>query len=347
MILQPYLPLLQKQWEALLPFREQIVQRATASLQTNTQADTRSTSETLLAIILLDNVSLAETLALLLSQRTRALEEILAHTQASSDASTSSPATKTRRRTLSRSKPVQERENIAAVLSSSVRCMLETVACARAVFSKDASGPSTLEEMIRLIQLGGPLPSTSQPPPPVRRMSSSHQRRASRLASISLPIPPSDPSGAPITTPQVVQCLPSSQILLRYLPNSITGFTPFIAPSAAPDLDAALEEWQTASIELLRRATPTWLSDIHTVSTVWQVRGLLGNVLADDGFSRLISSALEDEWGRRIKHVWSEKLGGLLVLAENEVLAAAEELKSGALEDGECLGHRTVVYGCG
>lgn len=336
MTLQPYLPLLQKQWESLLPFREQIVQRSTASLQTNTQSDARSTSETLLAVILLDNVPLAEALSLLLSQRTRALDEILAHPHVSSEASASSPAAKTRRRTLSRSKPVQEREDIAAVLSSSVRCMLETVVCAQSVFGKDAGKPSTLEEMIRLIQLGGPPPSATQPPPPIRRMSSSHQRRASRLASISLPIPPSDPSGAPITTPQVVQSLPSSQILLRYLPSSITGFTPFIAPSAAPDLDAALDEWQAASVELLRRATPLWLSDIHTVSTVWQVRGLLGNVLEDDGFSAHIRSALEDEWGRRIKHVCSEKLGGMLASAENEVLAAAEELKASASEEGQC-----------
>jgi hypothetical protein len=224
---QPYLPLLQKQWETLLPFRSHIVQRATAALRSRETADPKNLSETLLAIILLDNLPISDALSLLLSQRTKTIRDILAHpTEPTTPKVTLSP--RARRRTLSRARgPAQEREAISAVLSDAVRCLLDTVDIADRVFAtreKTGTKESLLEEMMRLVQVGEPAPVTQQAP--VRR--SSQQRRTSRMLSISLTMPQFNlsPDSPPISTPQVLQSLPSAQILLRHLPASITGFTP-------------------------------------------------------------------------------------------------------------------------
>ncbi|OCF31631.1 hypothetical protein I317_06120 [Kwoniella heveanensis CBS 569] len=332
-----YLPLLQKQWETLLPFRAQIVQRATASLRTKDKLDPKSLSETLLSIILLDNLPISDALSLLLTQRTKAVRDTLQHAESSGPKSSLSPL-KTRDRSNSRiqaanasREAAHERENISGVLTDAVHCLLETVVAAKAVFEKrkgkTLDGESMLEEMMRLVQKGETSLSSSQPPP---ARQNSHQRRASRLASISLPVPRPSPAAnrPPVSAAQILQGLPSSQILLRHLPNSITGFTPFITPSSTPTLADRLNEWQKSSIGILQEAVPSWLSALKSVSDIWAVRTSLGRVLVEGDFERAIRNALEDQWGKRVSEVWDEKLKELVALAEKEVKNAEDAIRS-------------------
>ncbi|WWC60390.1 uncharacterized protein I303_102962 [Kwoniella dejecticola CBS 10117] len=343
---EAYLPLLQKQWETLLPFRSQIVQRATASLRTKENLESKALSETILAIVLLDNLPIPDALDLLLAQRTRALKETLQHVEVN----TAKTPEKTRKRSNSKIQnaainrsAAQERASISSIITDSVKLMLDTVSSAKAVFELQATssedGESVIEEMMRLIQKGETTltPPITNPPPSSRK--NSHQRRASRLASISLPIKyapqtPSTPSGnhrrPPVTATEILQELPSSQILLRYLPNNIIGFTPFITPSSSPDQEAKLSEWQKSSIELLKQSIPGWLKDLQHVKDIWSVRNSLKTILKEGEFEDAIKEALEDSWSIRVKEVWQEKLDTLLDTAEREVRDAGEKVRNGA-----------------
>ena len=315
---RPYLSLLQKQWETLVPFRSQIVDRATDSLRSRTTIGAKELADTLLAIVLLDNLALPDALDLFLHQRTRSLRDIL-------QLSHVSQYPRARRESIASIRSIsKEREEISGMLKESVTSFLDTVSLVRAVFDKGSKSESMLGSMERLIQISENVSThesaTSTP------QKSSHERRASRLASISTPLPTRTQSATspPISAYQVLQGLPSAQILLRYLPGNITGFTPFIAPSSNPDVLGKLATWQTSSIGLLREAIPSWLGALHSVSDVWAVRTDLTRLLGDGSVEGEIKTALEDEWGARIQAVWGDKLASILSLAESKVSEAAK-----------------------
>nr|XP_019001779.1 uncharacterized protein I203_05486 [Kwoniella mangroviensis CBS 8507]OCF65240.1 hypothetical protein I203_05486 [Kwoniella mangroviensis CBS 8507] len=315
-ILQAYLPLLQKQWETLLPFRTQIVQRATASLRTREKLDSKSLSETILAIILLDNLPVSDALDLLLSQRTKALRDTLQHVEVNANSAKSPEKEKgNRKRSNSRIQAaaitrsiIQERSTISSIITDSVTLMLETVSSVKTVFEKNISlgqNESLIEEMMKLIQVGDITASTNS-------------------------ITTSVPNRPPITSSEIIQNLPSSQILLRYLPNNIIGFTPFITPSTSPTLSDILNTWQQGSINLLKGSIPDWLKDLKNVKDIWAVRNSLNSLLQKGEFEEAIGLALEDEWGKRVKEVWSEKLGLLVDNAEKEIREAGEKVRNGS-----------------
>lgn len=318
---------MQKQWEILLPFRGQIVQRATAALRTRDKLDTKAIADTLLAIILLDGLTLEDALDVFLSQRLKTLRDILAH----------SPSGKAerRRRSSSRrdsvSKPeLPKKDDIAATLTESLQCLLDAERLAHAVFEAKrkvtGDGESILAEAIRLIQAGEE-PAPSQPTP-VR----THNRRASRIASVSLPLPPvvRGLSGPPVSAPRVIQTLPASQILLRYLPSAVTSFTPFIVPSATPVLADKLAPWEAQVVDVLRDAVPGWLEGLNSVADVWSVRASVRDQLTDSGLEGRISTTLEAEWGARVQAIWTAKLDALVTSARNTLSSAAERVRSGA-----------------
>ncbi|OCF75076.1 hypothetical protein I204_03925 [Kwoniella mangroviensis CBS 8886] len=315
-ILQAYLPLLQKQWETLLPFRTQIVQRATASLRTREKLDSKSLSETILAIILLDNLPVSDALDLLISQRTKALRDTLQHVEVNANSAKSPEKEKgNRKRSNSRRQAaaitrsiIQERSTISSIITDSVTLMLETVSSVKTVFEKNISlgqNESLIEEMMKLIQVGDITASTNS-------------------------ITTSVPNRPPITSSEIIQNLPSSQILLRYLPNNIIGFTPFITPSTSPTLSDILNTWQQGSINLLKGSIPDWLKDLKNVKDIWAVRNSLNSLLQKGEFEEAIGLALEDEWGKRVKEVWSEKLGLLVDNAEKEIREAGEKVRNGS-----------------
>ncbi|WWC88089.1 uncharacterized protein L201_002993 [Kwoniella dendrophila CBS 6074] len=386
-----YIPLLQKQWETLTPFRAQIVQRATASLRTKDKFDSKSLSETILSIILLDNLPISESLDLLLSQRTKALKDTLQHVESTSSKNSLSPEkdkSQSRKRSNSRIQnaanirsTIQERSSISNIITDSINLMLETVSSAKTVFDKSHThtqsqtqlGPidrglkqeeSLIEEMMRLIQKGEttlPSTTTNQSNLPPNSRKNSHQRRASRLASISIPrkLSTQNINGTnlssindkpPITSSEIIQNLPSSQILLRYLPNNVIGFTPFILTSISSSSSSSsvsgdsnlidkLDSWQKQSINLLEESLPNWLKDLKNVKDIWIIRNSINELLSkskEDEFENSIKFALEDQWSIRVKQVWIEKLENLLQVTEKDIRDAGEKIRNG-LEKSDIL----------
>lgn len=304
---------MQKQWEVLLPFRSQIVSRATSALRAREPLEKQHTADTLLALVLLDGLSVDDALELLLSQRLRALRDILAHSTG-------------RRRSSTRRDSVSHKEgDVDKTLAEALRCILDAEGLAHALFEprRRADGESVLEEAIRLIQAGEEAP---KPTP------KSHNRRASRIASISLPLPPNvrSAAGPPTSATRVLSTMPASQILLRYLPLSVTGFTPFIARSPAPVLADRLAPWEDQVAAVLRDAVPSWLAGLNAVADVWALRTSTSDLLPEDGMGARVRDALEAEWGARVQTIWTAKLDALVTGARDAVQAAADKIRSGA-----------------
>lgn len=282
--------------------------------------DKQTLSETLLAIILLDNLTLSDALDLFLAQRTKSVRDILQHTE------TSSISTSTARR---RSSVIsRDKEQIGKVLKEAVSCLIDTVNLSSAVFEKrrKLDTDSILEEMIRLVQ------KTEAAPMMAKTLSasrSSHERRASRLASISSPLPKMSFSSntSPVTASKVLQALPSAQILLRHLPTSITAFTPFITASPPPTVSAKLNDWRGTSTRILAEAVPSWLTALQSIQEVWAVRSALVNELAEGEFQTQIQSALASEWAERVKGIWTIKLGSIVDIAQTKVEEAITALQ--------------------
>ena len=206
---------------------------------------------------------------------------------------------------------------------------------ARAVFTplkRSEKGESLIEEMIRSIQAGEPVPSSSH----TINHTTKHGRIAHRLASISqpLPIPVDSSKGSQMTSSQILQAFPSSQTLLRHLPPSILAFTPFITPSPAPPQLDRLPQWQDSSLQLLREAIPSWLMPLQSVPEIWQVRSGLLPLLGEAEFDAMIRNALEDEYGSRIRDVWSNKLEKLVQSAETSIREAAEDIRLNGEQSG-------------
>ena len=228
------------------------------------------------------------------------------------------------------------RDAIHAVLAEAVHCLLDTVTTAIRVFDRrkrSHNNESLIEEMIRLVQVGEP---AAAPAPQALAGRTSHQRRASRLASISLPFPKVELSGhgSPISMRQILRLLPSSEMLLRHLPTSITAFTPFIAPSSPPLLSDKLFAWRSSSTSSLRDALPSWLVRLQSVTDIWFVRKSIGSLLANGEFEGDIQKALEADWGARVTDVWSDKLEKLVESAETEVRQAGEQIRGSGAEMG-------------
>ena len=219
-------------------------------------------------------------------------------------------------------------------MAESVKSLLETVSFVRAVFDKRPNADSLLDDLQRLVQKGEPLLSPKKELGPRR---TSHERRASRLASISLSLPTATVAtgGPPVSASQILQNLPSAQILLRHLPTSITAFTPFIAPSPTPDLDKSLESWQQSAIALLQEAGPEWLSGLHSVADMWHVRSSLNTLLGQGQLEREIAAAMEKEWGKRIEAVWESKMKDVVRLVETKTREAVAKIQSSANENGK------------
>ena len=213
-------------------------------------------------------------------------------------------------------------------------CLIETTTLASSVFEKrrKLDSDSVLEEIIRLVQKTETAPAMNNTPSSRR---TSHERRASRLASISSPLPKLSFSStaSPVTASKVLQGLPSAQILLRHLPASITTFTPFITISAPPAVSSKLTEWRTTSTKLLAEAVPSWLTALQSIQDVWAVRSTLVDGLADGDFQTQIQSALSCEWAERARGIWTTKLDTIVNTAQTKLEEVVTSIQKGQAEE--------------
>ncbi|KAH9944230.1 uncharacterized protein BXZ73DRAFT_87170 [Epithele typhae] len=129
------MPLVQRQWDSITPFRSQISHRATLSLR-EASSSPGEVCATLLTLHVLESRPLPETLSIYLAQRMKTLATLLTRNASTSHASARSVVRETRQKT----------ENVLSLIAL-------TIATARVVFSYGrAESPSLMQQALHFFQ---------------------------------------------------------------------------------------------------------------------------------------------------------------------------------------------------
>lgn len=206
-----------------------------------------------------------------------------------------------------------------------------TLATARAIYGSEG----LLTQIISDIQTDVTLPAV--PPSP-----------SSAFQSYSLPPNTAHLSAQPskrLTTPQVLQSLPSASLLLRFLPSSITGYTPYVssessgpAEGVSDETEEELKKWLDTALDALVTPARTWLGKLESARAVWAVRGSVVNGIASlEGTAEvkeMLERAIEAAFAARVGEVWERRLEIVEIAAGGALSKAMTILASANAEDG-------------
>ncbi|CAE6487218.1 unnamed protein product [Rhizoctonia solani] len=338
-------PIASKQWEMIGQFRPQIVHKATQALR-DSSGSHREMAETLIAILLLDALSISRTRNLFLSQRSKTLTSLLNPPVSTSRRAISPNRAQNRKATAALLSPAASpRSSVqllktpitpsAANLKTEKKMVREVVKTFRAVMSLVGGTVATtrviyganglLAQIITDIQTD----TTSQNVP-----STASQTQFPLSSTIQLPVP----ACRTLTTPQILYSLPSSSLLLRFLPPSITGYTPYVstdsdAPGAtgAEETEGELNDWLNNALEALATPARNWLSKLESVRAVWAVRmAVVKGTLALEGTAETknrLLGAIEAAFTSRVSEVWENRLENIEAGVKNALRRATTLLQ--------------------
>lgn len=323
----------------------------------------QETCDTLVSILLLDSIPVSETVTLLLSQRSKALRTLLSKLNPSSDSPSglrsSSPLSSDRQQnrvaasalltprspspararsasTSTRLTQRNRRENIHTAkdaLKQTLDLIISTVEAMGAIFGGDrdsSSGATPLvEQILESVQ------STSAEAAPHKR--SRHAHRMSVISSFHAtpaPIPSNSPS-QPLTSTMILDSLPSSQLLLQFLPASIVSYSPYVDTASAKVqlsgsvIPTASAAWFDASLAALKSNLGSWFDRLDSIRSVCEVRNVLAdykNRLSASELSNLVA-VVDEACANRARSVWSASLQGIARTAEKLVEGAAHSIQ--------------------
>ncbi|KAG9127130.1 hypothetical protein FRC07_000547 [Ceratobasidium sp. 392] len=322
-------PIAARQWEAIGQFRPQIVHKATQALR-EPGASHKEAAETLIAVLLLDALSTARTRSLFLLQRGKTLAVLFNPPLTAPRRPISPNRAQNRKATAALLSPVSpaqslpspsihllktpvpasveqakaEKKTVKEVVKS-FRAVLNliggTVATVRAIYGTGGLLAQIISDIQTDIPVSATLPTTASQP----YFSSSSNTQLSTFSSKSL------------KTPQILQSLPSASLLLRFLPSSIVGYTPYISESVdagggSDGTEEELKAWMDMGLEALVAPAKTWLGRLDSVRAVWTVRGSVVNGIASlEGTEEVkdtLKQAVEIAFAARVGEVWERRL---------------------------------------
>ncbi|KAG7575305.1 hypothetical protein FFLO_00469 [Filobasidium floriforme] len=326
---QTFLPLVQKQWEILLPLRGQIVERATTSLR-----DRAALANALLAILLLEahNNPLPEILDIFLAQRAKSLQDI--HTGAVQGRTSAVGFTFGRSTERAGRSPITPRsalpeetgrKNRHARKDSRLNAaeMLRSLSPAPRRLERSNSGSSAKGE-----------DGTARKAKAKERKRLAEQARASKIFEDSVI------GAGGVSAASLLRAMPSSQILQAYLPAPIKNFSPFIGSigegTDKSELQTALDTWFEQSLKRLESQAKDWLGGLETVTDVWQVKRQFSTVLT--GLRSLEENKLSSEELDRLSHALSTAfVDRARSIWQNRLDATAHALEDGLQDDIDLL----------
>ncbi|KAG8864943.1 hypothetical protein FRB96_003531 [Tulasnella sp. 330] len=361
-------PLAQRQWDTISTFRSQIAYRASQSLRdyplstspvSSTTSPYLSSTETLLSILLLDSLPISETLSLFLSQRTKTLQAVYTGIE---NAPQTPAISKSRRK---------NQELAASLLRSpylpSTPIMGDSVNEISFRFPPDAFGAANGEHFIsrrkdkvvkrvrqslkRVVNLLGTTVAAvreifagSKGPPLIAELLNSITTGSTSRTSGK-----QEPHSNILDTPFLLSTLPSSTLLVRYLPASIQSYAPYIdtdSPSSQlppASVTSATSSWFTASLQSLEGRLSTWLQDLDDLRHVWSVWTSLqfghlpdGSKSSMDLFTEKerhdLQSLVQQVCMRRVREVWRDKLAEIEGATVREVQRCIDVMKTDEAE---------------
>ncbi|KAJ9121715.1 hypothetical protein QFC22_002335 [Naganishia vaughanmartiniae] len=271
-----YTPLVQKQWEALVPLRSQVVLKATSSmrdlkrsLRPGQEQDRITFIQTLLAIMLLDSNTASDVLNIFLSQRGRAIEDIFTTSQLI-------------------------RPNVSFEGNASGGEKQDLITPTTRTKARHTRQASRLDAAQILRELSPAPPGAKgvlvQPAEPVKVDKKNIKRKIVREQTFS-GMPSTSPNGsaasAPpyISTASMLRTLPSSQMLVTYLPDNVQMFTPFISSDKNSgdekhqQIRNKLDTWFSETLQALAPRIDIWLSRLDSIADIWKIRSQLFRLL--------------------------------------------------------------------
>ncbi|KAG0020959.1 Golgi transport complex subunit 1 [Podila clonocystis] len=265
-------PVVGRQWDAVSHFKAQILQKSTVHLKSAKETDL-DVIETICAIMLLDDVTMKDMFRLLLAQRQAAIRDIL---------------------------EVKGGDDIGQQIVQAIQVFRATLFHVGKVFIEPEQGSvSPLERHLRSLQQTFAPPLTSIP---------STTSKREELASIVL-----QPSAmtAPVV-PKLYPTTPNIHLLVRYLPESIQNFTPFIhldgnrATFSQQDVYQGIQHWKNDILVMFSAALEKLLQQVQTNTALVAIRVKVWQELQADEYA--VESKSKNPWNQICKQLLGDHL---------------------------------------
>lgn len=316
-------------------------------------------AETLVAILLLDALSTSRTRSLFLSQRSKTLTTLL------------NPPPSTIRRSISPNR-AQNRKATAALLSPagspsrslgspSVQLLKTPVSTSAANLKAERKVVREVVKAFRAVitLIGGTVAATQVIYGSDGLFAQLIADIQTDVSSLDLPSTASQPqfptqlstqTTRNMSTPQILCTLPSASLLLRFLPPSIIGYTPYVSsdteasgPAKAEDMEKELNIWLDNALEALAAPARAWLGKLDSVRAVWAVRGSIVQGIASlegsNGVKERLGRAVEAAFASRVSEVWESRLENLEIAVGNALKRAITDLESSSEGDATTEGN--------
>ncbi|KAG9047746.1 hypothetical protein FS837_001586 [Tulasnella sp. UAMH 9824] len=340
-------PLVQRQWDTISSFRSQISYRASQSLRdlpspppsTPAPSPNTSAAETLMSILLLDALPLSDTLSLFLSQRTKTLQAVYSSHRPLGAGDRSPAISKSRKKNQELAASLLRSPNQQSTPLSQAASPIDmaanpsfrlTGATPDPEMEKILAGRRRRDKALKQVRnsLRRSVDILAATLGAIREIYGGGSREKPLIEELleNAAAPSSLDSSTAVNTPTLLKSLPSSTLLIRYLPPSIQSYAPFIdttSPSSqlsSSAVAAASSDWNRTSLRSLEDKVSEWLQDLDAISEVWSLwTGLLPSDSASDPWRETLTAVEREELLRtiqqacvkRVKELWKDKLAAI------------------------------------
>ncbi|KAH6916980.1 hypothetical protein BKA70DRAFT_1091376 [Coprinopsis sp. MPI-PUGE-AT-0042] len=272
-------PLVQRQWDEVSSFRSQIIHKATLSLRELTTT-AQDVCATLTALHLLDSRPLSDTLAALLTQRSKALTPLVSRRLDSKVKGSANGSARTTE--------VPAANSVLHANQDVLNTIIYTITTAREVFDVlPERKQSLITALLKSIQ-SEPQPTDDSLPPDLL------------ISTHSL----------------LVNSTSSAHFLL--LPTNLQSYRPYVDLSSAStnysqiEFQRALQGWMTKSSKSWHDASDAWFTALTTVAEVWDTRASLRQRIEtsqlESSEKQQVSEILDNICRSRILSLWTSSL---------------------------------------
>ncbi|KAF9913049.1 Golgi transport complex subunit 1 [Linnemannia zychae] len=275
-------PVVGRQWDAVSHFKTQILQKSHAHLKNADKSDL-DVIETMCAVMLLDDMTMKDMFALLLTQRREAIREALEVQPQQQGASGGSDV-------------------IAGQIVKAIEILKATLFHVSGVFlepgESSLAAVSPLERHLRSLQ------QNFSTPPPIAASNDGYLAMDGSVATLpdasSSILQPAAQINSTMTTassviPKLYPTTPNIHLLVRYLPESVQNFTPFIhlegsrAVFSQQDVIQGVKTWVEDVSKVFGGGFETLLQQVHTNAALVAIRASVWGSLQVDEFAGLSS----------------------------------------------------------
>ncbi|KAG0272016.1 Golgi transport complex subunit 1 [Linnemannia exigua] len=284
-------PVVGRQWDAVSHFKAQILQKSHHHLKNADKSDLE-VIETMCAVMLLDDMTMKDMFGLLLTQRREAIREVLEVQQQQQQGANEGSD-------VIAGQIVEAIEILKATLFHISGVFLEPSASTAGKSGKGAVSP--LERHLRSLQ------QTFSTPSPITASAGDEYLAADEGAAVlpaltSSILQPAAQINITTTTttassviPKLYPTTPNIHLLVRYLPESIQNFTPFIhlegsrAVFSQQDVVQGVKTWMEEVSRMFGGGFEKLLQQVHTNAALVAIRASVWGCLQVDEFAQLSS----------------------------------------------------------